>query len=728
MRYIIYTVIFTLLAFQKTWAVPNSVPRKDLWICNGRVYAMARQGDTIFVGGGFDRISSTITGESLSCQNLAAFSARTGRPYNWFPNVDDTVRSLAVGKGRLFIGGDFLEVNRRDRFRLAAFDISTGALLNWVPAANHEVWALSIWQDTLFVGGKFTQISGSIARYLGVVQISTGRVRPYGNFYPDNFVVALAVHNDRLYIGGNFTKIGSQERKRLAVINLRNNQLNQEWNFTIENGIPRAFAFSSDNSRVYIGGDFTQFGPFPCSGLIAVNTITFQPITWVGQSFNNVQVYSLAFAQDRLIVGGKFKSIGEVTVQNLALIDTALSRNNVYGWNPAPNEAVYAILPTNNKDRFFIGGAFSRLRTDDDRSGIAEFNDCDLRATIEVRSACQNSTATIAAIPFGGTGIYQYTWLPNLGLSNPQGRITSVNREVGKYAYTLLLQDSQGCTFVHTDSVEFWPLPQVQIPSIPTLCRNQSVQLSIDARGSAPFGYRWEPSLELDDPTLASPKVTPTSSRTYTVYVTDRRGCTSTAQVSIRVYRAFASAGNNTSICEGDTLRLQAAPAQSYLWQPSVGLSDSRAQAPLAFPRTTTTYILRAKIGECEDVDSIIIAVRPSPLIRVFFPRDVFCVGQSQQIVGLNEPDITYRWFPTTGLSNPSSPTTLLNIMQAGEYRYILRAQNKEGCSSQEVYNFTVLANPEVNLSANRLTICRGDTVFLRAQTNAPFYQWIRGE
>jgi hypothetical protein len=133
---------------------------------------------------------------------------------------------------------------------------------------------------------------------------------------------------------------------------------------------------------------------------------------------------------------------------------------------------------------------------------------------------------------------------------------------------------------------------------------------------------------------------------------------------------------------------------------------------------------LRAQIGACTDIDSVTITVRSAPDLQVFFGAPEFCLGKTQQIIGLSEPGILYSWSPREGLTNPSSPTTSLTLNRTGRYRYTLSAQNSLGCVTRKFYDFSVLEIPTVALSAHRNTICRGDTVFLSAQTNASSYRW----
>ena len=74
--------------------------------------------------------------------------------------------ALAASATRLYVGGDFTAVNGQPRERLAAVDPTTGEIGPWAPhvpccgAGNLGVWALETdpLRGRLYVGGDFTEI------------------------------------------------------------------------------------------------------------------------------------------------------------------------------------------------------------------------------------------------------------------------------------------------------------------------------------------------------------------------------------------------------------------------------------------------------------------------------------------------------------------------------------------------------------------------------------------
>lgn len=72
------------------------------------------------------------------------------------------------------------------------------------------------------------------------------------------------------------------------------------------------------------------------------------------------------------------------------------------------------------------------------------------------------------------------------------------------------------------------------------------------------------------------------------------------------------NAGQDVSICNGDSTQLQASGANSYTWSPSTGLSCTNCPNPIASPSVTTTYFV---IGDDGTVDDVVVKVFQPPVI-----------------------------------------------------------------------------------------------------------------
>src|SRR5262245_44174126 len=133
----------------RTQAVRNSS-----WVTDGAVSAVARNGETIYIGGSFTRVGPP-TGAAV------AIDASTGAaPQPFLKVMGGSVFAVAPdGSGGWYLGGTFTRVGGQPRSGLAHVD-GSGNVADWNPGANDRVRALAVSNGTVFVGGDFTTVGG----------------------------------------------------------------------------------------------------------------------------------------------------------------------------------------------------------------------------------------------------------------------------------------------------------------------------------------------------------------------------------------------------------------------------------------------------------------------------------------------------------------------------------------------------------------------------------------
>jgi hypothetical protein len=169
---------------------------------NGPVQAMVMDNDegNLYVAGEFTSMGATPRG------HIAVFDRINGDMFDWNPDVDGPVYTLAFAGGKAIAGGDFAHVGIYERKNLAAIDAVSGTATAWKPDPDGVVRAVRFGGDQLLVGGEFLNISGQgrsrFAVYDNTYNLST-------TYHPmiDDVVWSVGANYDRLYFGGSFESV-----------------------------------------------------------------------------------------------------------------------------------------------------------------------------------------------------------------------------------------------------------------------------------------------------------------------------------------------------------------------------------------------------------------------------------------------------------------------------------------------------------------------------------------
>ena len=344
----------------------------------------------------------------------------------------------------------------------------------------------------------------------------------------------------------------------------------------------------------------------------------------------------------------------------------------------------------------------------------------------------------------GGTGRLEYRWTPTTGLNNPFVSTPLANPSQTT-EYTLLVTDSAGCV---SDSAKLtvWVQNRPRVNAGPelTLCTNgagdtlRATVLTGQAPGS--LIWSWTPSTGLNNATLPAPVANPTVTTIYTVRVTDPlTGCTNSTsdpEASVLVRRStrpIANAGPDRAICLGDSAQLgdfgqNLGVNVRYAWSPALGLSDTTAQFPKASPPISTRYFLRIISDGCESVtDEVRVEVVSSPTVVINQNIQEVCPGESTQLttqIVNGRPPYTYTWWPTAGLSDPTSASPLARPTVTTWYKVRATAT---ACVNPAVDSVLVQVAPSLILEADStnsiggLILCQGESLQIPARVISAF-------
>jgi len=151
-------------------------------VVDGRVEAIAIDGDTVYVGGTFTQIHNPLDEQNIINQPyLFAYSKSPGDIIPTFdPQLNNSVLALETtgdAAGGVFAGGVFGRLNGAfSRGRLAKIDINGDGVTGFGARPDATITTMVRLNNTLYVGGNFDNISATPVEKLAAIDTTTGAV------------------------------------------------------------------------------------------------------------------------------------------------------------------------------------------------------------------------------------------------------------------------------------------------------------------------------------------------------------------------------------------------------------------------------------------------------------------------------------------------------------------------------------------------------------------------
>lgn len=221
------------------------------------------------------------------------------------------VLATAYANGVLYVGGRFMSVRppgaaagtgEVSRSAIAAFNATTGDLLSFSPTlgplgtTNPRVEGLTLSADkaTLYVVGKFGSVNGQRRTNLAAFRTTDHSLTTWRPTLTGGVVMGVATAIDgTVYFGGGFDKVGGQTRTNAAAVDASGRLL--PWSPAAD-GLVRSLVVSPDQSRIVLGGSFTNVNGTRHRGIVAVDRVSGAPDSAWGarpQLSKNLQVYQM---------------------------------------------------------------------------------------------------------------------------------------------------------------------------------------------------------------------------------------------------------------------------------------------------------------------------------------------------------------------------------------------------------------------------------------------------
>jgi gliding motility-associated-like protein len=304
--------------------------------------------------------------------------------------------------------------------------------------------------------------------------------------------------------------------------------------------------------------------------------------------------------------------------------------------------------------------------------------------------------------PAGGTGPYTYSWSPSGGSGATASNLTA-------QGYTCTITDFNGCSITQSFTITEPTVITLTTSFVQSTCgaSNGSATVNISG-GTSPYTQSWSPI----GGTGTTANGIPAGS--YTVTVTDAKGCIATATVNvpnagsptasvISVTNVSCNGGNNGSITisgSGGTL------PYTYSWAPTGG---NAAAAPNLIAGSYTCTLTDA--NGCTDTAAATVTEPPALTISGT-STNILCfgnaTGSASVTVGGGTPGYTYNWTPSGG--SGSSASGLI----AGNYTCDVTDLN--GCPISQT--FTLTEPPQLTLAVAGFNVscfnsCDGQVVVI---------------
>ena len=290
---------------------------------------------------------------------------------------------------------------------------------------------------------------------------------------------------------------------------------------------------------------------------------------------------------------------------------------------------------------------------------------------------------------------------PAIATVDANGTVTPL--AVGEVIITFTTNDGG---FFDTSTITVFPEAfQANAGPDQFICLGESATLL----ASGGINYLWS-----NGETTASIEVNPTQTTTYTVTVSDDLGNSDTDDVVVTVNPLpTANAGEDVTICEGETVTLTATGGDTYLWN-----TGETTQSIDVSPNAETIYSVEVFLNACSSIDNVTVFVDDAPNITV--SEDVNIIEGNSTILSVTGSD-NYLW--STGETTPTitvSPTVTTT--------YSVTSVNTNGCSTTENIIVTVEELLVVSAGEDQFVCQNDDYEIVLTATAGDSYLWNTGD
>jgi gliding motility-associated-like protein len=342
--------------------------------------------------------------------------------------------------------------------------------------------------------------------------------------------------------------------------------------------------------------------------------------------------------------------------------------------------------------------------------------------------SCDGFTWTFSNEAPPSTNITSWFWDFGDGDTSIQANPTHQYLDTGVYTVTLIINRGQACSDTAVTKMKVFPgfFPDFDFTGI---CATKPTQFR--DRTATNYGvvntWRWDfgdAGTNADTSRLQNPTYTYPAPGTYNVQfvVTNSKGCIDTLprQITILDKPPIDVRFDDTLICRGDQVQLEAIGTGTFSWTPTGTIvSGANTATPVVNPVTTTSYIVQLDQNGCLNQDTVKVNVVNFVTLQAT-PDTTICLSDSIQLNIISD-GLRYAWTPAASLNDP----TLKNPMAlppAGTTNYQVTA-TIGSCTETADINVTTVPYPVANAGTNA-EICFNTSTQLNATIVGSSFTW----
>lgn len=310
--------------------------------------------------------------------------------------------------------------------------------------------------------------------------------------------------------------------------------------------------------------------------------------------------------------------------------------------------------------------------------------------------------------------------------------------ESGYYGPTALVVDTSGCLNILyiSDSILVSPTPQaIYTVSDSGVCLGSPIVFSDSSFSETPITeWYWntgDSSFIENEPVTFEYIYPDTGIFVSSLEVQTEFGCSSVLEIPVTIipYPVF-NMSDDTTICPGTEVQLNATGGYTYFWSPPEGLSSPLVHNPIAHPLASILYTVVVTNEECSLIDSVYINV-VDELILDAEPDTILCEpGQVNLLATLTNDiplgDVLFYWQPDSFLNDIFIPDPVSNTPQTMEYTAYASCGLLDDSAS---INIVVTGPPDIDIPVDTIIVLAGQPVNVVAEVisgNDPLtHAWV---